>query len=58
MKQYKLPEQLVNAILQYLAKQPYLEVSQLISGIQSQAQELKETSPGVQSNEKNESQAV
>jgi len=31
MKQYVVPEQLVNAVLNYLGKQPYVEVAPLIN---------------------------
>lgn len=41
MKQYIIPEQLANAVLQYLGKQPYVEVATLISGLM----QLKEISP-------------
>lgn len=39
-----LSEELVNVILQYLAKKPYNEVYQIINEIQKQAQENKEKS--------------
>lgn len=33
MKLYAVPEQLLNSILNYLGKQPYIEVAQLIGGL-------------------------
>lgn len=33
MKLYAVPEQLINAILQYLGKQPYIEVAPLIGAL-------------------------
>jgi hypothetical protein len=39
MKTFLLPEQLGNAVLQYLAQRPYAEVAALIAGL-SQLQEV------------------
>lgn len=38
MEKITLSTQLVNAILQYLGKQPYTDVANLIQGIQQEAQ--------------------
>lgn len=40
MKQFIISEQLINGILQYLGKQPYIDVAGLIQAI-TQIQELK-----------------
>ena len=39
MNEIKLSIDLVNAILQYLGSQPYVEVASIIGGIQQQANE-------------------
>ena len=39
MKEYAVSEQLVNAVLNYLGKQPYIEVAQLIGAL-GQIQEV------------------
>lgn len=39
MNEIKLSIDLVNAVLQYLGSQPYVEVANLIGGIQKQAAE-------------------
>jgi hypothetical protein len=39
MKFYAVPEQLVNAVLQYLGSKPYIEVAQLIGAL-GQIQEV------------------
>jgi len=41
MKKFMIEEKLANAILQYLGRQPYLEVVNLITGLM----QLKEASP-------------
>lgn len=41
MKTFLLPEQLGNAVMQYLGKQPYVEVAPLIAGMMT----LKEAPP-------------
>jgi len=33
MKEYSVPEQLINEILQYLGSKPYIEVAQIIAKI-------------------------
>jgi len=38
MEKVTLSTQLVNAILQYLGQRPFVEVQQLINGIQQEAQ--------------------
>ena len=38
MEKLTLSTQLVNSILQYLGTQPYVQVAQLIQGIQQEAQ--------------------
>jgi hypothetical protein len=38
MEKITLSTQLVNAILQYLGQRPFVEVQQLINGIQQEAQ--------------------
>ena len=38
MEKVNLSTQLVNAILQYLGQRPFVEVQQLINGIQQEAQ--------------------
>jgi hypothetical protein len=38
MEKITLSTELVNAILQYLGNQPFVQVTQLINGIQQQAQ--------------------
>jgi hypothetical protein len=38
MEKINLSTQLVNAILQYLGQRPFVEVSNLINGIQQEAQ--------------------
>jgi hypothetical protein len=38
MEKIALSTELVNAILQYLGNQPFVQVTQLINGIQQQAQ--------------------
>ena len=38
MEKVALSTELVNAILQYLGSRPFVEVAQLINGIQQQAQ--------------------
>lgn len=48
VKQYILPEQLGQAILNYLAKKPYEETHQLIQGLQ----QIKEMPPKDQPQEK------
>jgi hypothetical protein len=35
MKNFQIKEELAQAVLQYLAKQPYIEVVSLIHGLQS-----------------------
>jgi hypothetical protein len=41
MKVFLLPEQLGNAVLQYLGRQPYLDVAPLVAGLMA----LKEAQP-------------
>jgi hypothetical protein len=41
MNKIELSEDLVNAILQYLGKQPFFDVAGLINETQKQAQEFK-----------------
>jgi len=44
MKEYAVPEQLVNAILQYLGGRPYIEVAPLIGQL-AQIQEVPKVAP-------------
>lgn len=42
MKQYAVPEQLVNAVLSYLGSKPYIEVAPLIGALG----QIQEVAPG------------
>ena len=45
MQKIAFSTELVNAILQYLGNQPYVQVQQLISGIQQEAQGQAQAAP-------------
>lgn len=44
-QRYSLPEDTLNAILQYLASKPYNEVAQLIGAVQQQLEKIEPPAP-------------